>query len=443
MPTATPRVETDATRFALRAIAASLGFFGLLRLNWVEAHAVLPVTRLQAQIAASVFGAPSAPVEATLACSGTDAIALCLGAILAYPVAWRVRAAGAAGGLALILGLNIARIGTLGRAAASPFWFDALHLYVWPALLTLAIAGYVFSWMRGADATPSPSARHPPRPSIRFAALTIVFLLIFLVASPLYLESPFVLAVAGAITQASAAMLRFFGVTVHAAGNVLSTPRGGFAVTQECISTPLIPVYLAAVCAYSPTWKRMCAGAIAAVPIFFALGVLRLLVLAVPASVASPDFLIHAFSQLAVAAIVVLAAAFWRHGRRLGPVYAVAGILSGVLFVRLLGPGYTALVTSDAGATLPDPQGAIAFLPAFQVGLYLALWAAAFAAVAWKRVLAGLALLGLTQAVGLLALGALATHMGLLAHARDIRGWAIAGPVLILAAVTGLAQPRR
>lgn len=443
MPTATPLVRTDAARFALRAGAASLGLFGLLRLNWVEAHAVLPATRLQAQIAASVFGAPSAPVEATLACSGTDAIALCLGAILAYPVAWRARAAGAAAGLALILGLNIARIGTLGQAAASPSWFGALHLYIWPAVLTLAIAGYVFRWMARTDGPAPASPRRLPRPSTRFVALAVVFLLIFVVASPLYLESRAVLALAGVVTGAAAMLLGLLGVTVQAAGNVLSTPRGGFAVTQECLSTPLIPVYLAAVCAYSPTWRRWCAGVVATLPIFVGLGIARLLVLAIPAHVASPDFLVHAFSQLAVAAIVVLVAAFWRHGRTLGPAFAAAGILAGVLFVRLLGPLYTELVTSGAGAALPDPQGAIAFLPAFQVGLYLALWAAAFAAVAWKRVLAGLALLGLTQAVGLLALATLATHTGLLAHVRDIRGWAIAGPVLIFAAMVGRAQPRR
>ena len=53
--------------------------------------------------------------------------------ILAYPVRWRTRLAGAAGGAALILGLNTLRIGTLGRAAASPAWFNALHVYVWPA----------------------------------------------------------------------------------------------------------------------------------------------------------------------------------------------------------------------------------------------------------------------------------------------------------------------
>lgn len=443
MPTATARLETDAARFALRALATSLGLFGLLRLSWLETHAVLPLTRLQAQIAASVFGGPAAPVEATLACSGTDAVALCLGAILAYPVPWRLRLAGGAAGLAVILGLNIARIGTLGRAAASPFWFEALHLYVWPAVLTVAIAGYVFGWMRHADGSPSPAASRLPRPSVRFVALTIVFLLVFLAASPLYLESPAVLALAGVVTRAAAMMLGVFGVTVHAAGNVLSTPRGGFAVTQECISTPLIPVYFAAVCAYAATWRRLCAGLLAAVPIFIGLGILRLLVLVLPANVASPEFLIHAFSQLAIAAIVVLVAAFWRHGRTLGLAYAGAGILAGVLFVRLLGPLYTGLVTSNAQAALPDPQGAIAFLPAFQIGLYLALWAAAFAAVAWRRVLAGLAVLGLTHAAGLLALSALATHAGVTAHVRDIRGWAIAGPLLVLAAVVGFAQPRR
>ena len=78
-------------------------------------------------------------------------VALCLGAVLAYPVKWRTRLAGAGGGAALILGLNTLRIGTLGRVAASPAWFNALHVYVWPAVLTLAIAGYVFGWMRLAD----------------------------------------------------------------------------------------------------------------------------------------------------------------------------------------------------------------------------------------------------------------------------------------------------
>jgi exosortase/archaeosortase family protein len=445
-------------------VAWSLGCFGLLRLNWTEAHAVLPFTRVQAAVATGLFGTPAVPVEVTLACSGADALALCLGAVLAYPVKWRTRLAGAGGGAALILGLNTVRIGTLGRVAASPEWFNTVHVYVWPALLTLGIAGYVFAWMRHADRRhlqvergvtrnavsserpPSPlaTARLAPGPTRRFVGLTVAFLLLFVVASPLYLESPSVLALAGFITRAAAAILGAVGVRAHAAGNVLWTPRGGFLVTQECIATPLIPVYLAAICAHSATWRRLILGVVAAAPLFIALGIVRLLVVALPdAVVASPLFLAHAFYQLLLGAVVVFFAAQWRHGGGAAPRHALVGVIVGVAFVLLVGPSYTRLVTHLAGTPLHDPQGAIALLPGFQVGLYLALWVAAFAAVGWRGLLAGLAVLGLTQTVGLVALHALGSHSVPAAHVRDVRGWAVAGPVLIFAAVVHLARARR
>jgi exosortase/archaeosortase family protein len=446
-------------------VAWSLGFFGLLRLNWTEAHAVLPLTRVQAAAAVGLFGTSALPVEVTLACSGADALALCLGAVFAYPVKWRARVAGAAGGAALILGLNTLRIGTLGRVVASPAWFNTLHLYVWPALLTLAIAGYVFAWMYLAD-PPSPSAtarqaplsatarqdppsasataRPAPKPTRRFVVLTGVFLILFTAASPLYLESPGVLALARFIARAAAAILGSVGVSAYAAANVLWTPRGGFLVTQECISTPLVPVYLAGICAYSTTWRRLTAGILVTLPLFIALGIARLLVVALPdAMVASPLFLVHAFYQLLLGVVVVFLAAAWGHGGRAAPYRALAGIILGILFVYLLGPFYTRAVTYAAGAPIDDPQDAIAFLPAFQVGLYLALWIAAFVAVGWKRFLAGLAVLGVTQMAGLLALQALASQSALTAHVRDVRGWAVAGPLLIVAAVVNVARPRR
>jgi exosortase/archaeosortase family protein len=463
VPTDTAPGRTDAVKFALQGVAWSLGLFGLLRLNWTEAQLVLPVTRLQAAVAVGLFGAPTLPVDVTLACSGADALALCLGAILAYPVKWRARLAGAGGGAALILGLNTVRIGTLGRAAASAAWFNALHIYVWPALLTVAIAGYVFAWMRLADRrhlqrerglapAPSPSIEHTPnpltaerpKPTRRFVVLTVAFLLLFLAASPLYLQSASVLALAGFVAGAAAAILGMFGVTAHAAANVLWTPRGGFLVTQECISTPLIPVYLAAVCAHSTTWRRLIVGVLAAAPLFIALGIARLLVVALPdAIVASPLFLVHAFYQLLLGAVVVYIAAVWRHGGRAAPRHAVLGLTVGVAFVYFLGSMYTRTVTSAIGAALDDPQGAIALLPAFQIGLYLALWIAAFVTIGWKRWLAGLVVLGLTQTAGLLALQALAGPSGLAAHVRDIRGWAVAGPLLIVAAVVNVARTRR
>ncbi len=456
MLTDTSRLPSNALRFVLQGVAWSLGLFGLLRLPWTEAHVVLPLTRVQGALGVGLFGTPTLPVEVTLACSAADALALCVGAVFAYPVQWRTRLTGAAGGIALILGLNTVRIGTLGLVAASPAWFYALHVYVWPAVLTLAIAAYVFTWMRLSDRTPlailpaggpiSPptTARPTPQPSRRFVVLTAAFLVVFAAASPLYLESSRVLALAGLIARAAAAILGVVGVSAQAAGNVLWTPRGTFLVTQECVSTPLIPIFLAAICSYSTTRRRLLLGVLATLPLFTALGIVRLLLVALPDAVmASPLFLVHAFYQLLLGAVVVFLAAVWRHGgsRALG--HALAGIMGGVLFVYLLGPVYTRVVTYPAGAPLDDPQGAIAFLPAFQVGLYLALWVAAFVAVGWRRFFAGLAALGFTQAAGLLALHALAGTSALTAQVRDVRAWAVAGPVLIFAAVVNIARTRR
>jgi exosortase/archaeosortase family protein len=437
--TDTPPRSTRVGEFLLRGVAGTLGFLGLLRLPWTEAHLVLPLIRAQGAAAIRIAGAPVLPVEVTLACSGADALALCLGAILAYPVSWRSRFAGAALGVALILALNTLRIGTLGRAAASPAWFSLLHLYIWPTALTLAIAGFVFAWMRVADERQAPRDAAIAQPSRRFVILTVVFVLVFFAASPLYLESPGVLAVAGFIARAAAGILGLAGLHAYATANTLWTSHGGFLVTQECISTPLIPLYLAAVCAYSPTWRRSIAGVLAAPLLFTALAILRLLVVALPGVAASPLFLVHAFYQLLLAAVVVAIAALWRHGGRTGPRYALAGAAVGLLFVLMLGPFYTQAITYPGGAPLVDPQGAIAMLPEFQVGLYLALSVAAFVAVGWGRFFAGLALLGLMQVAGLAALHALG---GLIPPVPHVRAWAIAGPVMIFAAMVHLGRPR-
>ncbi len=179
MPTATRQAfgRQQAFDFAARSVVWGLSLFGLMRLSWFEAHALLPLTRLQAQVATSALGAPSASIDVTLACSAADAFALCAGAILAYPSRWALRLGGLAGATLLILGLNTIRIGTLGRAAGSAQWFHALHIYVWPAALTVILAVYVFAWMRFTDErrTRVSADALPPRTvqlTTRFAVLT-------------------------------------------------------------------------------------------------------------------------------------------------------------------------------------------------------------------------------------------------------------------------------
>jgi exosortase/archaeosortase family protein len=424
-----------------------------LRLGWTETHVVLPVTQVQGAWALAIFGTPALPVTVTTACSGADAIALCVGAVVAYPVAWRARLAGLAAGLAMIVLLNTVRIGTLGLMVASPRSFEVLHLYVWPAILTLAIVAYVFSWMRIADGArdqfaPADDrkpfvAQHALTPSRRFILLAAAFVVLFVAASPLYLNSPLVLSAGAVIAQVATAILVISGIGAQAAGHVIITSRGAFSVTQECVATPLIPLYVAAVCAYAKSWSRLVAGLLATLPLFIALGIARVLLVSLPPSlVIAPTVLVHAFYQLLLGAIVVYIAAVWRHGRRAAPAYALAGLAAGLGFIWLLGDVYTRIVMLPDQGAMADPQGAVALLPAFQAGLYVSLCIAAFVSARWGRAISGFGVLALTQIGGLLALHGL-TLAGFSAPVRDVRVWAVAGPIVIFMAVMFRVRPAR
>ena len=85
------------------------------------------------------MGAPRNAVVVGLSCTGVDAIALCLGAIFAFPAVWSARLWGGMLGLLLITAVNVVRIGTLAFAAENGSLLHLLHVYVWPALLIVVV----------------------------------------------------------------------------------------------------------------------------------------------------------------------------------------------------------------------------------------------------------------------------------------------------------------
>lgn len=93
--------------------------------------------------------------------------------------------------------------------------------------------------------------------------------------------------------------------------------------------------------------------------------------------------------------------------------------------------------------TLPyDAQGAIAFLPSFQIGLYAALAVATAVSAQWRHYLTGLAILLISQVATLIVLATIAQDLGLMLPVAAIRAWAIAGPALIVAGVMRSVPPR-
>jgi len=341
-------------------------------------------------------------------------------------------------GFGLILTLNSIRIGTLGRAAASPPLFETLHVYVWPALLILAIAGYVFGWMLWVNArSPATGDRDrnaaAPRIGFRFVAWTVGFVVLFVAAAPLYLHSATVLAVATLIARGAAGALGVLGIEATTNANLLSTSKGLFEVTQECIATPLVPLYCAAVMSYCTQWRWRALALAAAVPLFVALGIARLLVMALPAAlIGSPLFLIHAFYQLLLAVVVVFAAAVWQRRVTAWRVAAIGCLLGGAVSY-LLNPAYTAIpVWFAIDVPFNDGQGAMASLPSFQIGLYVALSIATMTAFAWRAFMMGLGGLLAVQAAVFCALVAVSRYSDLVPQIRDVRAWAIAAPLAIV-----------
>jgi exosortase/archaeosortase family protein len=449
-----PADSRRATTFLLAALGWSLGLFALLRAPWVEQRLVLPLTQLQKQAADYYAGAPAVPVAVTLECSGSDVLALCLAAILACPVSWRTRLAGSAGAVAFVLGLNTVRIATLGLAAPSPALFRALHLQVWPAILVLAVAGYVFAWMRMAlGATRRMEEGETGEGALssgvrRFAPRAAVLLVAFALCGPWIARSEGLLAAGAGTARAAAFLLTAAGLAVSTSGNVLATSRGAFIVTPECLATALVPLYVAAILSVRLTWPRRALALAAAPPLFAVLAIVRLLLLALPPALASsPLFLVHGFHQLVLAVALVALLAVWleppaprrwrraagRAGAALGAA-AILAIVGGAALTSVVRGGASA-VASMAPHTLTeltsagDAQGALALLPVYQTGLLLALGMTAF--VGWRRLLPALAAVVASQVMLLVILGELAEHAGLVPHALLLRAWAVGVPAAL------------
>ena len=447
-------------RFAVTIGAWFVGLFGLMRLGWVEHTLLTPFAQLQQRVAEQLTGVTSGLLYADASCSGGDPMALCMGAIFAYPAAWGSRLRGAAVGLAAITALNVVRLGSLSMVAENRALLDALHLYVWPGILILAAAAYVYGWMDRQGSRPGGSGRPPAAGAAapgdlvgtvpvlggatrRFLVLTAVLVAAYFAAAPFFYQSSLVRVLAGWVALSGGAILTAAGTETTVIGAGLHTAHGGFLVTQECVFTPLIPVYLAGVLAAPLVpWRR--ALALAAAPvIFLAIGVARVLVLAVPAAVVGNyEVAIHGFSQTLVAVLLVAAAAVWTAGSgRQGASRALmavgAGLAAGFAAAPVLGAllgGGAAALQALAGHAHPfvDEQGAAAVLPAFQVGLFAALWAAVAGRAAWRRALLGAGVLAASQAALALPVGELAFHVGFDPHVALIRAWTVVVPLVLV-----------
>ena len=438
--------------FLVRAALWNLALFAAIRLAWIDRYVIDALVEFQKSIVFWYGTTPRPGIVVTSSCSGADVMALCAGVTLSFPATWRRRLVGAGVGLVFILALNVLRIVSLYAVASTPSTLKLLHIYVWPAILTIAVVLYLLAFIhRSARRTDVISTTR----WTRFVAVALGALVVYAAAVPWIFTSS-ALHRAGVWTaSAGALILTGLGATAWATDNLIITNRGAFRVTQECLFTPMIPVYLAAVFAMPLSRGRRLTWLVLALPIFMTLGVARVLVLALPASMVDlPVFLAHGFYQFVAGAVAIVAGAHLALGRHSGlraSQRTLAGLAvalgTGLVAVRLWEPALVqaaiwlqTLVSSTITAltTGSDRQGALALLPAFQVGLVTGLWYVLTGGRGFRRLGIGLAVLFCTQLAFLAVLGTASAWLDVAPHALVVRAWALGVPLAL--AVVWVAQ---
>ncbi len=434
-------------RFLLALVLWTVAGNAVLANTHVESAVVVPFSEWQGRLAARyVVGGPL-QVSVAPGCSGLDVMSLCVAALLSYPIRWRRRAIGAAIGVALLLILNVARIAALAVAAGTPA-FNTLHVYVWPALLVAATLAWIAIWIRLADRSTSITASTGGR----FLLWSMALLAVYAVAVQQLTDAHLLDGAAREVAGMAARVLSALGTSASVTGNVLQARHVAYLITPECITTPLVALYLAALFATPLSWQTRVIGVVVCLPLFAALSVLRLLTVALPPLILGSDLILtHAFHQIVAGVVAVIGCAIWARrewtrAQAVGTALLAAAVAAAVASV--IGIGYArALAAVLHTVHLPVPlgltpaigagevQGATVVMPIFQVVLFLAL-----AGVAWTRTtqvrwglgalalivsqIAVLAGMGWAEAAGLPPLPPLL-----------IRGWAVALPMLLVLAV--------
>ncbi len=85
-------------------------------------------------------------------CGAIPSMSIFLAAVLAFPTLWWKRLAGAVGGIAILYGVNIVRLSTLGYIGAlddSPGrkWFTFAHEYVWQGVFIVFVVAVWMLWI--------------------------------------------------------------------------------------------------------------------------------------------------------------------------------------------------------------------------------------------------------------------------------------------------------
>ena len=146
------------------------GGFALISLNWVNDHAIEPLTGGIARVsgavlnvlgqrvtmAGTVIRSPRFAVNIRNGCNGVEAMLIFLAAVLAFPASWKSRLTGLGLGIVAIQVVNLIRVVVLFLTGVYfPRIFDTSHTVIWQ---TIVILFGVMLWIFWANRFAAPPA---------------------------------------------------------------------------------------------------------------------------------------------------------------------------------------------------------------------------------------------------------------------------------------------
>ena len=148
---------------ALAYVALVVGLSNLLVLDAVD-HGLLEPARLATAKATgavlSLFSDEvrvlgqrvflgSSAVEIVNSCTGIDVAIFLASAMLVFPAPWRLRASGVLAAFAIVGIVNFLRVLTLcWLNASSQGAFELVHVYIWPAFITIVYLATLLLWIQ-------------------------------------------------------------------------------------------------------------------------------------------------------------------------------------------------------------------------------------------------------------------------------------------------------
>ena len=392
--------DSAALGWLVRFWGLAAFFYWLDHTTWFKTLVVAPYARLSALVTARLLAllgvdfqiqGSSLTVSGKVfvvadSCTGSFVFLLLAAVIIAFPASWKEKLVGLTAGLITVVFLNLFRtlmIVILASRFSGSFW--GLHIIVGQALIIAGTLGVFVWWAQGVGKGRAVIPLNSRRLFFGVALYVVGFLFSYGLYT-FFLNSPLGTWFKDLVISHAAVVLGLFTETAQQ-GQVINTARSSIRVIHNCLSSPVLVLFLAAFFLLPLSWpKRLLLYGVCFFPLYYFYHVGRTVVaIWFMAGGRDANFAYNFFGQVAlVKALLLFSVYYWAGLRRsvtigrqlllmLGLMVPAIGLalLNGWLWQSFGLPLLSGF--ADSAKKLYDPGRIISLMPVFHLSAWLLL----------------------------------------------------------------------